>query len=242
LSYVLKFTAQVYIIFLQRFLIVLQLLHNVRSVRTRLSLLEVLYLTIFMDTSHLRSFDISSISLNNAQAPIPHTEHIVQEHKFMAILSHTSVHHKLESSIRFMFPPTLIGGLLEIIADCLQDIRSTLDPKASHVHDTETRLGKLLRLVQEARTRFEIVAVIPRSSVDSYAFIAHMTATPATLLTSCMRAGDLALQCERIIQFFSLSDHPLSQEARLAKQLADFETQVQTNPSGDIMSAFGIPI
>jgi hypothetical protein len=72
------------------------------------------------------------------------------------------------------------------------------------------------------------------------AFMANMTAVPASLLTSCMRAGVLAEQCERIIQFFSLSDHPLSQEARLAKQLSDFEAKAQTNPSGDIASAFGI--
>ena len=215
----------------------MQLLRDVRSVTTRLSLLEVLYLSIFLDASHLRN------APREMNPPHNRTEYVLQEHQFMAALSHTTVHHKLASSIRYLFPPALIGGLLDMIADCLQDIKSScigVNGKTLHAGDVTHRLDTLSHLVHEARTRFELVAVTPDSSTEINAFMAHMTASPATLLTTSMRAGDRTLQCERIIQFFSLNDHPLSQEARLAQRLADFETTVQADPSGNIMSAFGI--
>jgi hypothetical protein len=180
---------------------------------------------------------------------------------------------------------TVIGGVLEVVEKCLQDLRNSHPSLSSHETNTNSgnqqlenyghsgidrgpfttvdnekelmqRSSRLLDMVQEALKRFHLVNSIPPPIPTKNAtFMARMTASPNTLVTYCLRAGDYS-RCEEIIRFFSLHNQPQAQEARLAKQLDDLlahahlTSTISTAPtpadstthSDSVISAFGIPL
>lgn len=164
--------------------------------------------------------------------------------------AYTQVRRADTSPQQYLGTPAVVGGLLQAIEECLQDLRQSRAQQSSALKEVqgdnveiEQRSRLLARLIHEAQKRFTLVNSTPMTAKimpSSSTFMARMTAAPATLLTYCLRAGDYS-QCEEISQFFSLQDQPQAQEACLAKQLELLtSTDDATSPNTPVIATFGI--
>jgi hypothetical protein len=246
---------------------VYKLLEDIESDLTKVTMLEMLYLSVFTNTSKIKLSERSGDRTSPIDIPpnIGHTELSVHESELLKAIEHTYTHPEcVNTTPQYLCGSALVGGLLELIEKCLQNLRRshsqipnveannggngslapgyTLDSNAD-VADAKgiaCRLNKMSQLVSEAHVRFTLVNSIPNSmTTKNTSFMARMTAAPTTLLTYCVRAGDYS-QCEEIIRFFSLQDQPQAQEALLAKLLDDLRANTQgTCDADDAISAFG---
>lgn len=201
---------------------------NEKSDLTKLTLLEIIYLSIFVNTSHLKEAPPASTQSNKTKGDLSS-----EESSFLKLIDHSTSSANTTPSFQYLASPELVGGLLQLLQTHIKNITSSQTiPK-----DSVKRVERLTKLITEANTRFELVTSIP--STPNTSFMSHMTAAPTTLLTNCMREGNYYSQCENIVQFFSLQDHPLAQEAHLAKQLDTLSLDAGVNPN-EVASAVGI--
>lgn len=199
-----------------------------KSEVTKLTILEIIYLCIFVNTSQLKE----KLTPDSPRSDKTRKELPKQEHEFVKIVDHSST-SSTTSPFQYLAHPDLVGGLLNLLEDQIKavDVQSVQK-------DVAGRTEKLSKLITEAKTRFDLVKSNPQLSSVLNSFISCMTASPATLLTNCMREGYYE-QCEQIIQFFSLQDHPLASEARLAKKLDDLSSKSGDEPS-EVAAELGI--
>lgn len=165
----------------------MKLFELLKSEITKITLLEILYLSIFFNTSQVkRPPSRASSPPDSQQATSPL---VGRDADLLKTLDYTfslsSSRSSSGSQFQYLGNADVVGGLLQYVETKLKELQSFSGSDRPRV---SARISSLSLLVHEARTRFILAQSSPRSSKTT-SFMARMTASPTTLLTYCMRAG-----------------------------------------------------